>query len=192
MTILKAFAVSVSLLTGAAYAATPAVQPPTSLTDEGACPFECCTYREWSVKADTPLLEKPADGSKIVGKALKGTRIQGLTGTVIVTTPGQIEVLRPHTGAFGKEYKAGDTVWVYTERGEGYFKVWHRGEMYDEEAGFMCHDMGCWDRCVEEGTCWGQRITFPKSLWWVKVRTKEGVVGWSKSHENFGDMDACD
>jgi hypothetical protein len=167
------------------------VHAPSSFIDEGACPFECCTYREWTVKADTPLHAKPNDTAKIIGKARKGTKVQGLTGLVIVTKPGQIEVLRPHTGESGRAYRPGDTVWVYTERGEGFFRVWYKGEMYDEEASFMYQDMGGWDRCVDEGNCWGKRKSFPSSVWWVKVKTSNGTVGWSKTPENFGNVDAC-
>jgi hypothetical protein len=113
--------------------------------------------------ADTPLLDKPKNNSRVAGKALKGTKVQGLTGIVILTDPGKIQVLRPHTGESGKTYTPGETVWVYTELGEGFFKVWYRGEMYNEEAFFMYQDRGGWARCVEDGTCWGKRISFPKS-----------------------------
>ncbi|MDS4040092.1 MAG: hypothetical protein RKP20_02835 [Candidatus Competibacter sp.] len=166
-------------------------KPPSSFVDEGACPFECCTYREWTVEADTLLLVKPEDPAKIIGKARKGTKVRGLTGIVIVTKPGQIEVLRPHTGESGRTYKPGDTVWVYTERGEGFFRVWYNGEIYDEEASFMYQDRGGQERCVDEGTCWGKRRNFPLSVWWVKVKISDGTVGWSKTPENFGNIDAC-
>jgi hypothetical protein len=161
------------------------------LISEGACPFECCAYREWSVLADTPLFEEPKDGSRVVGNALKGTKVQGLTGVVMVTEPGKIEVLRSHTGESGKTYEPGEIVWVYTELGEGFFKVWHNGEMYEEDAFFMYQDKGGWARCVDEGTCWGKRISFPNAVWWVQVKTSDGITGWSLSHQNFGDMDAC-
>ena len=182
-------AVLVCLVCLAAGASSP--QPPPSLTDEGACPFECCTYREWSVEADTPLLARPDDRAPVIGKASKGTKAQGITGIVIVTNPGRIEVLRPYTSESGRRYKPGDIVWVYTERGEGFFTVWYRGEMYDEEATFMYHDRGGWDGCVEKGTCWGKRKSFPVSIWWVKVKSSDGTVGWSRAHRNFGNMDAC-
>lgn len=45
--------------------------------------------------------------------------------------------------------------------------------------------------CVKQGTCWGKRKKFPKSIWWVKMKTKSGLIGWTKEHQNFGNMDAC-
>lgn len=188
--IIIAITLAVAAVSGS-YAATPTAQPPKSLISEGACPFECCTYREWSVLADTPLLEKPKNGSRVVGNALIGAKVQGLTGIVIVTEPGKIKVLKPHTGESAKTYKPGEIVWVYTELGEGFFKVWHNGEMYEEKAFFMYQDIGGFDTCVDDGTCWGERIGFPKSVWWVQVKTNDGIIGWSLSHQSFGEMDAC-
>lgn len=68
-------------------------RPPRTLVGPGACPFECCTYREWSVKADTTLVAHPDRRAPAVGKACKGSRVQGLTGIVITTKPGEIEVI---------------------------------------------------------------------------------------------------
>lgn len=168
------------------------LRPPETLREEGVCPFECCTYREWTVLADTPLRAAPDETAKFVARARKGTKVDGLTGIVVVTRPGEIEVLRDYTSAdSGHAYRRGDRVRVYTERGEGFFRVWHDGESYDEEAAFLYQDRGGWASCVDAGTCWGRRVSFPESIWWVQVRTKEGAVGWTRRHENFGDMDAC-
>src|SRR6476661_2097404 len=32
--------------------------PPMPYIDKGACPFECCTYRQWSVKQPTAVLSE--------------------------------------------------------------------------------------------------------------------------------------
>lgn len=189
---MKRWAVAVACLLSAATSfGASSRRPPASFSDAGACPFECCTYREWTVQKDTPLRAKPNDAARRIGTARKGTKVQGVTGVVIVTKPGRIEVLKSHTGESGHAYKPGDTVWVYTERGEGFFRVWHDGEMYDEEAAFMYQGKGGFDRCVDEGSCWGRRKSFPSSVWWVKVRTAGGTVGWSRTPENFGNVDAC-
>lgn len=148
------------LLASMALAAEP--RPPESMTEEGACPFECCTYREWTVLVDTPLREAPNDRARILGKARKGATVQGLTGIVIVTKPGQMEVLRDYSSAeSGHSYQRGDIVWIYTERGEGFFEVWHDGETYDEEAAFMYQDRGGRASCVDAGTCWEREWRSP-------------------------------
>ena len=166
--------------------------PPQTLVEDGACPFECCAYREWSTLAETTLLADPDDAAAVVAVVLPGTRVAGLTGKLIVTRPGRIEVLHDYRSLdSGHDYRKGDIVRVYAERGEGFFQVWHDGELFDEEATFMYQGHGGWDRCVTDGTCWGKRMAFPESTWWVKVKTPDGRVGWSRKPENFGDKDAC-
>ncbi len=63
------------------FAFSNASPPPAVFIDKGACPFECCTYREWTVEKDTEFYDK-VDGKKIIGKVVKGTKIQGVTGEV--------------------------------------------------------------------------------------------------------------
>ena len=42
---------------------------PSVYVDEGACPFECCTYREWRVEEKTDILSSPDLQSQTVGTA---------------------------------------------------------------------------------------------------------------------------
>ena len=39
-------------------------------------------------------------------------------------------------GTDGK-YRPGNVLWVYTPLGEGFYKVWFRGKMYEEALEFM-------------------------------------------------------
>ncbi len=41
-----------------------AQQPPKVHIDRGACPFECCTYREWVAKKEIALVNAP-NGKKV-------------------------------------------------------------------------------------------------------------------------------
>ncbi len=56
--------------------------------DVGACPFECCTYREWRATKDTVLLKNMSGGSTAVFKVRKGEKVEGVTGIVITTKAG--------------------------------------------------------------------------------------------------------
>ncbi len=87
--------------------------PPAIFVDKGACPFECCTYREWTVEKDTELFDK-IDGKKIIGKAVKGTKIQGVTGEV-------------HTIPLKTKTEKGHEVYLLTYQGEGFWKTWDDG-----------------------------------------------------------------
>ena len=153
-------------------------------SDVGACPFECCTFREWTVEADTQLHARPVVKSPVIASAKKGSKVLGITGTVVVTKPGEFQVRTP--GVDG--YAVGDSVWVYTQLGEGYFKTWHKGDWDRLEAAFMYEGA---TSCEDDHTCWGVRKSFPKSVWWVKVKNQRGLIGWTKDHLNFGNLDSC-
>src|ERR1700737_4566206 len=56
-------------------------KPPNVHIDKGACPFECCTYREWVARTDVTLLDIP-NGKKVVGQIKKGEKVLALTGEV--------------------------------------------------------------------------------------------------------------
>ncbi len=162
------------------------VHPPT-FTDRGACPFECCTYQRWTVASDTVAYDKPERGSRRVGMFKKGSRVRGLTGEVWITQPGKYVVTKPHD-----KYKPGDILWVYTPLGEGFYKVWFKGRIFEENMypmGWTIPHQG--PTCAETSDCWGEIAVPLKDDWWVKVRSQSGWIGWTDQTENFHGMDSC-
>lgn len=142
--------------------------PPHVYVDKGACPFECCTYRQWTVEKNTTLLDRPR-GTRAIARLSKGEVVTGLTGEVI-STPIPVTSDRdiPETGI-----KKGDTFYVLHYDGEGYWKVWFRGKFEQVHQSVI-------------------EVPAPKSEWWVKVKDSHGTVGWSLSRRNFGRQDACE
>ena len=55
--------------------------PPAVYVDEGACPFECCTYREWTVRKSVTVFDRP--NGRETAHLSKGERLKALTGEVI-------------------------------------------------------------------------------------------------------------
>lgn len=161
-------------------------KPPTRYVDRGACPFECCTYRAWHTEKTTVAYANPQKGSRQVGVFKAGSKVVGLTGEVR-TTPGKFVILKAH----GK-YKPGDVLWVYTPLGEGFYKVWFRGRMYQEELEYMSGPFEqTHPKCEETRECWG-RLEQPLQVeWWVKIKSAAGWVGWTDQTKNFSKMDAC-
>jgi hypothetical protein len=162
------------LLLGALLASIVAAQtagdqrPPNVYIDKGACPFECCTFRQWVAHTDATLLDSP-NGKKVVGRIKKGEKVLALTGEVH-SVPLRVIAKHDYLDA---GVKAGDTIYVLYYDGEGYCRVWHNGNVvdvadFDEERGAE-----------------------PKSTWWVKLKTRSGAIGWTVSHGNFGSQDAC-
>jgi hypothetical protein len=97
-------------------------RPPAVYIDKGACPFECCTYREWRTEQSTVAYARPDKRSSRIGRFKAGTAVVALTGEVR-STPGRFTVRKPHG-----QYKPGDVLWVYTPLGEGAYKVGSKAE----------------------------------------------------------------
>lgn len=158
------------LLSGTLYASDdgPREKVPSVFVDNGACPFECCTYREWTVEKPTTLVDRP-NGKVAVTTLRKGDVIRGLTGTVI-STPIAAKATRdiPET-----PIKKGDTFYVLHYEGEGYWKVWFEGKITSVHQSVM-------------------DVPHPKSDWWVKVKDSHGNVGWALSQATFAHQDACE
>ncbi len=151
----------------AALAAEAAAQsaPPVPYVAKGACPFECCTYRDWTALQPITLYNRP-DGKTVVGALRKGEVVKALTGEIhSIPVRATAEKDHPEAGI-----KAGEAFYVLHYVGEGVWSVWRNG------------------RAAELETYAGPP---PKTTWWVKVRTRAGVVGWAVSNRNFGNQDAC-
>lgn len=128
--------------------ASNADQPPKRFVDVGACPFECCKYRQWTVRDSVQLLDRPY-GKRIVGVLHKEESVQGLTGEVI-SIPVAVKADReiPET-----PIKAGDTFYVLHYDGEGYWKVWFHGKTTFVHQSVI-------------------DVPKPKTEWWVKVKKR--------------------
>jgi hypothetical protein len=155
----------------AVFAQTPSLP----FEDRGACPFECCVYRTWVANKPTVVRSKRNVSDSTAFTVKRGERITALTGVVITTQYGTLKVLSP-AEVDGVRVKAGETLYLLTYQGEGFYKAWYKGRLLS--AG----DTG-------DGKF---KITRqPKSIWWVKVRNKNGKVGWTNLPENFGNKDQC-
>jgi hypothetical protein len=151
--------------------------PPTPFVDQGACPFECCTYRGWTTTAPVDLFDKP-NGRK-TSQIPARTAVLGLTGEVI-SHPVR---LRAHRDYEETSIKKGDVFWAIHYEGEGLWAVWHHGKR--QSAQFFGDEIN--DPKVSPGN----EISKDHSVWWVKIKTKDGRTGWAISEGNFDNQDAC-
>ena len=155
-----------SLVLVFAIVATAADGPPNPYIDLGACPFECCLYREWRATKPLMLMDQP-HGTRVVGRLRAGERVNAITGqTQSVPLAMQSPIDVPEAGI-----RAGDQIFLLHYEGEGFWAVWFRGKVADAEL--------------------GQVKRVPKSEWWAKVRTTRGVVGWVRAENNFQNQDGC-
>lgn len=143
--------------------------------DKGACPFECCTYRDWTVDKPTAVRRDMKDTSPIAFQSKKGDHVKGLTGTVITTRAGVVKVLK-NNKLGNVNLKRGDKLYLLTYLGEEFTKIWYKGRIFEEQA---------WDEKLFK------LVQKPVSVWWVKIRNRKGQTGWSREPDNFGNKDQC-
>src|SRR5579864_4051618 len=75
---------------GPAAAPTDGTEPKLPVIDENACPFEGCTFREWTVMKDSTLYSTWQDTRTETGKLKARDKVTGLTGVHITRKPDRI------------------------------------------------------------------------------------------------------
>jgi len=178
---------SVFLAASWARADAPASMPALPYESPGACPFECCTYRTWTVRADTDILSERVTGAPVAFRVRKGSKVQGVTGVVITTVPGRARAWKDVVlGDLENRVtvRRGETAYLLHDLGEGYWKTWVRGR---EVA---INEIECMGEEMVPQPCGLRILSKPKTTWWVKIRSGDRE-GWTHEVDHFGDIDAC-
>ena len=150
--------------------------PAMPFVDKGACPFECCTYRQWTVEKPTAIRREMNSTSATLFSVKKGEKVQGMTGVVITSKPGVVKILK-NTKIGEINVKRGETVYALTYLGEGFFRIWRKGKLIEGD--------------ISGDSKLFKFVNQPVSVWWVKIKNRRGKIGWSKQPDNFGNKDKC-
>ena len=157
-------------------------RPPPDWIARGACPFECCTYRDWGVVEQTDLYDQPF-GSEIVGTLRPGAKVRALTGNVHLR-PAALAVIHDHP-----PLATGEIVFLLDYLGEGFSRYWRRGEVREDEispADFCLRPASaCWTEFIEP-----EAVRRPPA-WWIQIETTDGLRGWTDEPAHFDNKDAC-
>jgi hypothetical protein len=193
MIAVKRFTMILAAIVGGACVLAAQSGPTLPYEDWGACPFECCTYREWTVRHDTDILSERREGSPKRFAVARGARVEGLTGVVVTTRVGRAVVKRETTiGQLRITVRPGDEIFLLHFMGEGVWKYWLRGKI-DEE--FIPDPENCERSARRSRTmfaqCEVQEQERPETVWWVKIRGRDGREGWTRQVEHFDNIDAC-
>src|SRR5215467_7948143 len=100
-------------------------EPDLPVVVDHACPFEGCTFREWSVEKDTTVYSSWQENRTQVGTLKTGEKVQGITGVYITRQPDRFLVTQPIPPL---SLKVGDVVLQYGEWGEGAADLWADGQ----------------------------------------------------------------
>ncbi len=126
--------------------------------DWNVCPFEGCTYREWTARGPIIVYDTWEAKRRAIARLSKGQKAVGVTGVVITSRPG---VIRMNADMPELGLRRGDNILTYTYQGEGVWSAWFKGRFYPElEITF------------------GTPTDVGKHSWWVQVRLSDGRTGW--------------
>jgi hypothetical protein len=134
------------------------------------------------------LYKSRSENSGVAFRVRKGEHVIGLTGVVITLKPGKAEVRKATTIGMDKrktKVRPGDVLYLLHYEGEGFYKIWFNGKIYENEMPPVSTS------ARKKDQEYFQVLTEPETVWWVKVKNSRNQVGWSKQDQNFGDMDAC-
>lgn len=153
---------------------------------EKACPFECCEFGRWKAEKAMPIYDSWKADRKQVGTLRAGETVTSVDGIFVTYSPDVIRIKQdmPKLGL-----KGGDRVLRYMYAGEGVAQFWFKGKFYPsleltaEGKGDQPGDCS--------GQCDGVIVERGKQEWWVKVRRKDGSVGWALGDGGFSGMGEC-
>lgn len=151
--------------------------------DWNACPFECCVYRTWKAKAVVKILRERRLDSQAAFELRPGDTVSAFTGVVVTKKAGEARALRDgFVGDSRIPVKVGDVIRILRLEGEGFWKTWLNGQIDSVEL-LNLDDL-------TNDTGW-RVVSRPEFIWWVKVRTPDGRVGWTTATADFSGTDAC-
>jgi hypothetical protein len=167
--------------------------PKLPYDNPGACPFECCAYREWTVQKETRILVDRRDEAATRFLVRAGEKVVGVTGVVTTLKFGLVRVEREtELGVLRTLVRPGDQILLLHYRGEGTWKYWLRGQ-FDEA--FIPSPEDCRRSADRSPTLFSQCAVQveqqPDTVWWVTIRNQHGQVGWTREVDHFGNLDAC-
>jgi hypothetical protein len=186
----------------------PAKLPALPFVDMGACPFEGCVYRDWTVKTRVVTYETWDSRAPVrqVFATNPGETVTAMTGVVLVTSVGRALIRRQMTAAtlLSEQFPTqrpservsvlpGTLVYLLTSHGEGFYTAWVNGVL----VGFDITNLeqpntpgAGYSGCVRTQTCDGEVLEYPRRTWWVRIRNAAGQIGWTSQTQAFDGYDA--
>jgi hypothetical protein len=177
-------------------------RPPLPYRDDGACPGECCVYRDWFAEKRIRVHRDMRDNSPVVFTVRKGERVDALTGTVVTVKAGIARVtaataliayadreFQPPPSSQDKYVTAtkGEVLHLLTPLGEGFYTAWFHGVLLGQvKADFLPRFLDSGDELQQ-----GDVEQDPEIVWWAKVRNRRGQIGWTRDTDSFGNQDSC-
>jgi hypothetical protein len=185
-------------------ASAPSGGPPLPYVELGACPFECCTYRDWTAEAQLTAYEShdPRSPKKAVFTIASGERVTAMSGLVRTTAAGEVTITAPTTVDVVSRHfpmrpvekltlQPGERVYLFAPQGEGWSSGWYNGRILESfDASMFSSASGCGLRAG----CTGTVARETQFEWWARIRNARGKIGWvliPRNKPSFTGPDRC-
>ena len=164
--------------------------PPVPFDEPGACPFQCCTYREWSVDWATDIRTDRRDDAPVAFHVALNDTVTAETGVVSTTKLGRATAKRPVSIGSGHLPVSSDQpIYLLRNVGGGDWKIWVNGQTDQQYFPSQAYCSSGTNQNSDE--CALTVVEQPEVVWWVKVRDALGREGWTREVDHFGNIDAC-
>ncbi len=141
--------------------------PTLPFLDWNACPFEGCTYGEWTAGAAVEVFDTWKPDRKRIATLPAKAVVRAVSGVVIISKPG---VIRLNKDLPEDDLRRGDTILTYTYRGEGLSAAWFKGRFYREyDITFTKWPDGSGSLGAD---CAGTYVDLGEKVWWAKVKNE--------------------
>lgn len=164
----------------------PAATPKLPNYDWDACPSDCCSYGEWTARLPIEVQTGVAIPPTVFTLAANEPVI-GMSGVVVTRKAGVLKVLQPFDLDPGNPVRAtpGDLIYVLHPLAQGRHLLWFKGATHsDTLAAAAVEDQ-------PRAGAFVQVIASPEVEWWLKVKNRKGLIGWTKETEKL-DHVHCD
>ena len=151
-----------------------------------ACPFECCAYGVWPVKAQVEARAAPDAGARVVAVLRRGTRVRVVTGEVHVIPGLARAIAKPHSSAAGLDPAQPIEILDYV--GEGYSRVRQGARVWQVK---IARSKRRCEASPNRRYCWAEVMREPVSTWWVRVELPGSRSGWVRMNGALEPTDAC-
>lgn len=159
------------------------IAPPVPFVADvtGQCYDGACPQKVWRAIRQTPLFGQPNGSVKPVGKLESGEELVPVRSETHVTG-SRLKVSNDH----GKFF-AGDVLYLLDSQAEGFYRVWHYGDVFVIDATGILLTAG-WRSCLQDSDgCWAKGAMYPTEVWWSKVRRADGSGGWVRDPMKYLD-----
>lgn len=152
-------------------------RPTAPFRIDGACPFECCGYGEWTTTEETTVYGRAGDSTAVAFTLPAKTKVTAETGFVLLHEIGAAVITKPmelwrlDAASTTRPIAAGDTVLVLDHVGEGQYNVWYADSIYRFDGNAFSPERAPADMTAE-------LVTKPRPDWWVRIVTSDGKSGW--------------